>query len=109
MDNCILFGKTVNQPELKSTQEGTPIAEVLLAFYTENSPNKESLPFFVKVVASGKNSRQVQNLKQGSEVFVEGRLSTYIIERSEGLKEKKTQIIASRVLPLPSNQDATVN
>jgi len=109
MDNCVLFGKTVNQPELRYTQEGILIAGVLLAFTSETSQSAEPSPFLVKVVASGQNSILVQNLKPGSEIFVEGRLSTCAIERSEGFKEKKSQIIASKIIPLQANQNAADN
>ncbi len=109
MDNCILFGKTVNQPELRYAPEGIPIAEVLLAFTPETSQSAEPPPSLVKVVAWGQNSTLVQNLKPGSEIFVEGRLSTCTIERTEGFKEKKSQIIASKIIPLQSNQNAADN
>jgi len=109
MDNCVLFGKTVNQPELRYTQEGILIAEVLLAFTPETSQSTEPSSSLVKVVASGQNSTLVQNLKPGSEIFVEGRLSTCTIELPERFKEKKLQIIASRVLPLQSSQNAADN
>ncbi len=109
MDNCVLFGKTVNQPELRYTQEGILIAEVLLAFTPETSQSTEPPPSLVKVVGLGQNSTLVQNLKPGSEIFVEGRLSTCTIERPERFKEKKSQIIASKIIPLQANQNPADN
>ncbi len=102
MNSCVLMAKVVRDPQLRYTQDNqTPVAEMLVEF-AGLGPNDS--PSTLKVVGWGNLATQFpEAYHSGDELIIEGRLSMRVIERPEGFKEKRAELVASRIHPLNSN------
>jgi single-stranded DNA-binding protein len=98
MNSCVLAAKVVRNPQLRYTQDNqTPVAEMLVEFegLGTNDP-----PATLKVVGWGNlATRFPEEYHEGDTLIIEGRLSMRVIERPEGYKEKKAELVASRIYP----------
>ncbi len=101
MNSCVLMVKVIRNPQLRYTQDNqTPVAEMLVEFAGLN-PNDE--PSTLKVVGWGNLATKLQeSYHEGDSLIIEGRLSMRVIERPEGYKEKRAELIASRFHSLNS-------
>jgi len=81
---------------MRYTQENkTPIAEMTVSFkgLREEDPSRE-----LKVLGWGTIAQEmVEQLKQGQNIVVEGRLRMNSVTRQDGTKEKQTELTASRI------------
>jgi single-stranded DNA-binding protein len=96
MNSCILMAKIVRRPELRYTQDNqTPYAQMLVEF----SPSRtEATPANLRAVAWGNLASEVaQNYNEGDQVILEGRLSMQTIDRPEGFKEKRAELVISHL------------
>ncbi|MGB3507712.1 MAG: single-stranded DNA-binding protein [Microcoleaceae cyanobacterium] len=98
MNSCILMVRIIKQPELRYTADAQlPVAEMMVEF---SNPGIENKPAVLKVVAWRDLAQQVsQQYYEGNVIIVEGRLNMNTIERPEGFKEKRAELIASRIYP----------
>lgn len=93
------MAKIVRRPELRYTQDNqTPYAQMLVEF----SPNRaEATPANLRAVAWGNLASEVaQNYNEGDRVILEGRLSMQTIDRPEGFKEKRAELVISHLYHL---------
>jgi single-stranded DNA-binding protein len=99
MNSCILLAKIVRSPELRYTQDTqTPFAQMLVEF---PGTRPEEAAATLKVVAWGGLGTEVsQTYQEGDQVIIEGRLSMNTQERPEGFKEKRAELVVSRIFRL---------
>lgn len=100
MNNCTLAISISQQPELRYTANGDKIGQTIGEFYSPHHNDKEnpSSPSPIKVVAWGERlADQLFNLEIGQQCIITGRLSTHSIERPEGFKEKKAELVVERI------------
>lgn len=99
MNSCILMAKIVRSPELRYTQDNqTPFAQMLVEF---EGTRPEEPPSNLRVVAWGGLGTEVaQAYTEGDRVILEGRLSMNTLERPEGFKEKRAELVVSRIFRL---------
>ncbi len=99
MNSCILMAKVVRNPELRYTQDNqTPIAQMLVEFEGLRS---EDAPTTLKVVGWGNLASEIQETySEGDRLIIEGRLSMNTFDRPEGFKEKRAELVASRIYRL---------
>lgn len=103
MNSCILMAQIVSDPELRSTQDNREIASMMVEF--EGMRSEES-PARIKVVGWGNLASEIKNnYNQGDRVIVEGRLSMNLIDMPEGYKEKRAELVASRIHLLNRNNE----
>ncbi|MBE9170853.1 single-stranded DNA-binding protein [Pleurocapsales cyanobacterium LEGE 06147] len=107
MNSCILMAQIVSDPELRSTQDNREISSMMVEFEglrTEESPAR------IKVVGWGNLASEIKNnYTQGDRVIIEGRLSMNLIEMPEGYKEKRAELIASRIYLLNRSNEYAVS
>ena len=81
---------------MRYTKENkTPIAEMTVNFkgLRDEDPSRE-----LKVLGWGTIAQEmVQDLKEGQNIVVEGRLRMKSVTRKDGTKEKQTELTASRI------------
>lgn len=96
MNSCVLMATVVRNPQLRYTQDNqTPVAEMLVEFEGVGS---NDAPSTLKVVGWGNLATSFpDNYTEGDKVIIEGRLSMRVIERPEGYKEKRAELVASHV------------
>lgn len=98
MNSCILMAKVFREPELRSTPDGMTVADMLVEF---EGLGPEDPTTTVKVVGWGKLAEEIKHkYNNGDRIIIEGRLSMNTIELPEGYKEKRAELVASRIYPL---------
>jgi single-strand DNA-binding protein len=104
MNSCILMAEIVQAPELRSTSDNQmEIAEMFVQF-TNGKP--ENPPALIKVVGWNNLAREIkEKYRQGDRVIIEGRLEMTVTEKPEGYKEKRAQLVASRIHAFTGGED----
>lgn len=96
MNTCVLMARIVRNPELRYTQDTqTPVTHMLVEF---DGMRTEDPPSTLRVVGWGNFATEIQEkYHEGDCVIIEGRLSMNTVERPEGFKEKRAELVASRI------------
>lgn len=98
MNSCVLMAQIVSDPELRQTQDGTNVANMLVEF---ESARPEDPTSKLRVVGWGGLAEEIsQQYKTGDRVIIDGRLSMNLIDTPEGYKEKRAELVVSRIFPL---------
>ena len=101
-NRAIIIGRLGQDPELRYTQGGTPVANMSLATdesYTDRDGNRQKQTEWHKVVVWNKQAQTVSNyLAKGRMALVEGRLQTQKWQDNQGQNRYTTQIRADRVV-----------
>ena len=98
-----ILGNLGNDPELRFTSGGTPVANFSVATNEHAGTDKESgekkqITNFHRIVAWGKLGETcAQYLNKGRQVLIEGRIQYRSFDDKEGAKRNVTEIVASRV------------
>ena len=111
LNKVLIIGNLGNDPEIKYTQSGSPVANLSIAtserWKDKNSgEQKEQVEWHRVVLFSRLAEIAEQYLKKGSKVFIEGKLQTRDWEDSEGKTRYTTEIIAREMSMLDSRQSA---
>ncbi|MDD3648060.1 MAG: single-stranded DNA-binding protein [Candidatus Dojkabacteria bacterium] len=96
-----IMGNMTRDPELRTTNSGTPVCSFSVATnrrYQQNEEWKEEVEFHNVVLWGQRAEFFTQRAKKGTRVYVEGRLQTRSWEGENGNKNYRTEIIALRVL-----------
>jgi single-strand DNA-binding protein len=90
------MAEIVQAPELRSTADNQmEIAEMFVQFVNSKPENP---PALIKVVGWNNLAREIkEKYRQGDRVVIEGRLEMSTIDKPEGYKEKRAQLVASRI------------
>jgi single-strand DNA-binding protein len=99
MNICILIAEIIQEPQLRYTADNqTAITEMVVQF---ESHRADDPPATLKAIAWGNRAQEIYNqYKVGDRLIFEGRLSIKSFERPEGFKEKRAELVISRVHPL---------
>lgn len=98
MNSCILMATVVRPPELRYSKDSQlPIANMTVEF--EGNVKAEERQPQLRVVGIGNLAKEMDDNKyaEGTRLIIEGRLSMTTIERQEGYKEKRAELVASRI------------
>lgn len=99
-----LIGNLGNDPEVKQLESGKSLAKLALAtneYYTNQKGEKVQDTQWHNLVAWGKTADLVEKyLKKGSEVAVEGKLTSRSYEDKEGKKKYITEVVVNEILML---------
>lgn len=99
-----VIGRLGADPEIKEVSDSKKVAKLRIAvneyFKKSDGTYSENTNWFN--VSAWNNTAEMceKNLKKGSEVVIEGKLSVRDYEDKEGIKKYVTEIVASNVLPL---------
>ena len=96
MNHCLIQAVINSAPQMRYTKDNkTPIAEMIVNFkgLRDDDPSRE-----LKVLGWGTVAQEmVEELKEGQNIVVEGRLRMNSITRKDGTKEKQPELTASRI------------
>lgn len=107
MNSCVLMAEIVSDPQLRSTQDNLDVAEMIVRF---EGLKEDDPPATLKVLGWGNLASEIKNnYSQGDRIIIEGRLSMNTIERQEGYKEKRAELVASRIFALGASLNPTSN
>lgn len=116
LNQVILVGRLVRNPELQLTESGKKISVVTLAVNRafKNTNGEYDTDFFDCTLWTNVAENTAEYCRTGDVIGVKGRLQTRIVEREDGNKFKRTEIVAERVTFLSSaeklkDEDNSVN
>lgn len=95
MNSCVLMAQVMSEPELRYTQDNTPLAQMLIEFppLRDGDP-----PCRIKAVGWGNIGTELQQTyHEGDQIILVGRLAMNTIDRPEGFKEKKAEFVISQI------------
>jgi len=102
MNSCVLFAEVIEAPELRYTQENQmAVATMVVQF---QGPRSEEPPMSLRVVGWGGLGQKMQaECHVGDRLILEGRLKMDTIDRAEGFKEKRAELVVSRFYAVEGN------
>tara|TARA_Y100000991_G_scaffold110885_1_gene83542 strand:- start:30 stop:455 length:426 start_codon:yes stop_codon:yes gene_type:complete len=112
MNHCLIQAVVNSAAQMRYTKEKqTPIAEMLVNFkgLRSEDPTRE-----LKILGWGNIAQEmVDELKEGQNIIIEGRLKMNSVTRKDGTKEKQPELTASKIhkiMPVDfSNSDQKEN
>ena len=96
MNHCLIQAVINNTPQMRYTKDNQiPIAEMVVNIkgLRNDDPTRE-----LKVLGWGNIAQEmVDNLREGGNIVIEGRLRMNTITRKDGTKEKQPELTASKI------------
>jgi len=95
------MAEIIQEPQLRYTADNLAITEMLVQF--PNSQRTEDQLVTLKVVGWGNMATEIQqNYHIGDRVLLAGRLGMNTVERQEGFKEKRAELVVQQIQGLGS-------
>ena len=96
MNHCLIQAVINSAPQMRYTKENqTPIAEMIVNFkgLRSEDPTRE-----LKILGWGNIAQgMIDELKEGQNIVIEGRLRMNTVTRKDGTKEKQPELTASKI------------
>ena len=96
MNHCLIQGVINSAPQMRYTKENqTPIAEMIVNFkgLRSEDPTRD-----LKIIGWGNIAQEmVDELSEGQNIIIEGRLKMNSVTRKDGTKEKQPELTASKI------------
>ena len=107
LNQVILVGRLVRNPELQITDSGKKRSTITLAVSRayKNQNGEYDTDFLDCTLWTGIAENTHEYCKSGDVIGVKGRLQTWILENEDGTKSKKMEIIAEKVTFLSSSRN----
>ena len=110
MNKAMIIGNLGNDPEVRYTQNQTPVATFSVATserWKDSDGNKQEHTEWHRVVAWGKLAEICgEHLNKGDKVFIEGKLRTRKWEDKEGNSRYTTEIVTRELEMLGGKESA---
>lgn len=105
VNQIVLVGRIAKAPETRTTENGKKMATLTLAVPRnyKNANGEYDTDFLDCMLWSSVAESTSEYCKTGDMIGVKGRVQTRIVESPDGLKRRKTEIVAERVTFLTSN------
>jgi len=96
MNHCLIQAVINSAPQMRYTKENqTPIAEMIVNFKGLRS---EDPPRDLKIIGWGNIAQEmIDELQEGQNIVIEGRLKMNSVTRKDGTKEKQPELTASKI------------
>jgi len=96
MNHCLIQAVISSAPQMRYTKENqNPIAEMIVNFkgLRSEDPTRD-----LKIIGWGNIAQEmVDELKEGQNIVIEGRLKMNSVTRKDGTKEKQPELTASKI------------
>ena len=109
LNQTVLVGRIVKNPELKETETGKQVTNVTLAVPRsfKNSEGQYETDFISCVLWKGIAENTVEYCKKGDLVGIKGRIQSRNIEIDEETKKQVVEVVAEKVTFLSSRNKET--
>lgn len=106
LNQVILVGRLVRNPELQITESGKKRSSITLAVSRgyKNLNGEYDTDFLDCTLWTGIAENTHEYCKSGDVIGVKGRLQTWMLENEDGTKSKRVEIIAEKVTFLSSSR-----
>lgn len=104
LNQVVLVGRLVNDPELRITDNGRKVSRITLAVPRgfKNVDGQYDTDFLDCTLWTKIAESTAEYCHSGDMLGIKGRVQTRLIENEDGSKRKKTEVIAERVTFLSS-------
>lgn len=108
LNHVVLVGRLVKTPELQLTETGKKVSSVTLAVSRpyRNADGAYDADFLDCVLWTGIAENTAEYCTTGDIIGVKGRLQSRIVEKNDGTKYKRVEIIAEKVTFLSSGKNS---
>ena len=107
LNKAILMGRLTSDPELRHTQNNTPVVNFTLAIDRAYSKDKEKQTDFIDVVAWRSTAEfAFKYFRKGQLVAVAGSIQTRVWKDEQGNKRKAVEVVADEVHFAEPKRDA---
>lgn len=106
LNQSILVGRIVQEPEVRETENGTKVTNLTLAVQRsfKNINGEYDTDFISCVLWKGIAENTAEYCKKGDLIGIRGRLQTRTIQYDEDTKKNITEVVAERVTFLSSKK-----
>lgn len=110
LNQVILVGRLVRNPELQITDTGRKRSAITLAVSRgyKNQNGEYETDFLDCTLWTGIAENTHEYCKSGDVIGVKGRLQTWMLENEDGTKSKRMEIIAEKVTFLSSSRNGQI-
>lgn len=110
MNNVVLIGRLVKNPEMRYTESQMAICRFTLAVNRERSRENEQQADFINMIAFAKTAENIEKyIFKGSQIAVQGRIQTGSYVNKEGMKVYTTEVVVNAVQFLDTKKAAEAN
>lgn len=111
VNQIVLVGRIARTPETKTSENGKKYATLTLAVPRnyKNANGEYDTDFLDCTLWSSVAESTSEYCKTGDMIGVKGRIQSRIVESPDGLRRRKTEIVAERVTFLTSNSSRREN
>ncbi len=104
LNQAVLVGRIVQNPELRETENGNKIANITLAVPRsfKNSNGEYETDFISCVLWKGVAENTVEYCRKGDLVGLKGRIQTRVAELEDNQKRQYVEVVAEKVTFLSS-------
>ncbi len=105
LNQVVLVGRLVKNPELQITDNGKKVTTITLAVPRgyKNSNGEYDTDFLDCTLWTNVAENTTEYCQSGDMIGVKGRIQTRVIESDDGTRKKKTEIVADKVSFLASS------
>lgn len=109
LNQTVIVGRLVKEPELRQTENGTKVTNITLAVPRsyKNVDGEYETDFISCVLWKGIAENTVEYVKKGDLLGIKGRLQTRNFQTEENFKKYVTEVIAEKVTFLSSRNKET--
>ena len=105
MNSCVLMVEVISEPELRQTTDNLEVANMMVEFPGLRSDDPTAR---IRAVGWGNLATEIsEKYHTGDRIILEGRLGMNVIEMKEGYKEKRAELVISRIFPISSGHSNT--
>ncbi len=106
LNQSILVGRIVKEPEVRETENGTKVTNITLAVQRsyKNIDGEYDTDYISCVLWKGIAETTAEYCKKGDLIGVRGRIQTRIVEYPEAVKHNIMEVVAERVTFLSSKK-----
>ena len=109
LNQSILVGRIVKEPEVRETENGTKVTNITLAVQRsyKNVEGEYDTDYISCVLWKGIAETTAEYCKKGDLIGVRGRIQTRVVEYPEAVKHSIMEVVAERVtFPSSKKQEA---
>ncbi len=106
LNQSILVGRIVKEPEVRETENGTKVTNITLAVQRsyKNVEGEYDTDYISCVLWKGIAETTAEYCKKGDLIGVRGRIQTRVVEDPEAVKHSIMEVVAERVTFLSSKK-----
>lgn len=109
MNNVVLIGRLVRDPEVRYTESQMAICRFTLAVNREKRRENEQQADFINMIAFSKTAENIEKyIFRGSQIAVQGRIQTGSYVNKEGTKVYTTEVVVNTVQFLNTKKESEI-